>query len=149
MIHHHDDHLTVHVGDCREVLRSLDAESVHCVVTSPPYYGQREYQSEIEIGRESTPQEYVESLVRVFREARRVLKSTGTLWLVLGDKYHRGRLLGMPWRVSLALADDGWILRRDIVWHKPNAMPSAVKNRPTVDHEGGAQERRADRTGTA
>jgi site-specific DNA-methyltransferase (adenine-specific) len=121
--------------DALAELEKLPADLADCIVTSPPYYGQREYHSENEIGRESTPQEYVDRLVRVFREGRRVLKATGTLWLVLGDKYHRGRLLGMPWRAALALADDGWTLRRDIVWHKPNAMPSAAKNRPTVDHE--------------
>ena len=81
------------------------------------------------------PAEYVQSLVSIFRESRRVLKPSGSLWLVLGDKYDRGRLLGMPWRVALAMQDDGWILRSDIIWHKPNAMPSSVKTRPTTDHE--------------
>jgi site-specific DNA-methyltransferase (adenine-specific) len=122
-------------GDALSELKKLPDGLADCIVTSPPYYGQRDYHGEDEIGRESTPQEYVARLASVFGEAQRVLKSTGTLWLVLGDKYHRGRLLGMPWRVALALADDGWILRRDIVWHKPNAMPSAARNRPTVDHE--------------
>jgi site-specific DNA-methyltransferase (adenine-specific) len=122
-------------GDALSELRRLPAELADCIVTSPPYYGQREYRGENEIGREKSPQEYVERLTAVFREARRVLKPAGTLWLVLGDKYQQGRLLGIPWRVALALADDGWILRRDIVWHKPNAMPSAAKNRPTADHE--------------
>jgi site-specific DNA-methyltransferase (adenine-specific) len=84
---------------------------------------------------EETPEAYVARLVGVFSECRRVVKSTGSLWLVLGDKYVAGRQLGMPWRVALALQADGWILRSDIIWHKPNAMPSAVKNRPTTDHE--------------
>jgi site-specific DNA-methyltransferase (adenine-specific) len=122
-------------GDALTELAKLPADLVDCIVTSPPYYGQREYGGDKEIGRESSPEEYVERLVCVFTEARRVLKPTGTLWLVVGDKYSAGRLLGMPWRVALALAGDGWILRRDIIWHKPNAMPSAATNRPTVDHE--------------
>ena len=74
-------------------------------------------------------------LVEVFAECRRVVKDAGSLWLVLGDKYSGGEQLGMPWRAALALKDDGWILRSDIIWHKPNAMPSAVKTRPTTDHE--------------
>lgn len=122
-------------GDALAELQKLPAGLVDCIVTSPPYYGQRDYRGENEIGRERSPQEYVQRLAAVFREARRVLKPTGTCWLVLGDKYESGRLLGMPWRVALALGDDDWILRRDIIWHKPNAMPSAAKNRPTADHE--------------
>jgi len=127
---------TILCGDASEVLRSLPAEAVDCVVTSPPYYRQRNYESDSrQIGRETSPAEYVERLVGVFREVRRVLRKQGSLWLVLGDKYDRGRLLGMPWRAALALADDGWILRSDVIWHKPNAMPSSVKTRPTTDHE--------------
>ncbi len=122
-------------GEALAELQKLPDALVDCIVTSPPYYGQREYRGEGEIGREATPQEYVARLAAVFREARRVLKPTGTCWLVLGDKYQSGQLLGMPWRVALALMDDGWTLRRDIIWHKPNAMPSAAKTRPTVDHE--------------
>jgi site-specific DNA-methyltransferase (adenine-specific) len=122
-------------GDALAELQKLPAGLADCIVTSPPYYGQRVYRGENEIGREASPQEYVDRLVAVFREARRVLQDAGSLWLVLGDKYEDGRLLGMPWRVALSLAEDGWILRRDIIWHKPNAMPSAAKNRPTVDHE--------------
>ena len=105
------------------------------IVTSPPYYRQRHYSAKDEVGQEATPQQYVERLVAIFREARRVLREDGTLWLVLGDKYVNGAQLGMPWRVALALQDDGWILRSDIIWHKPNAMPSSVKTRPTTDHE--------------
>lgn len=105
------------------------------VVTSPPYYGQRDYDSEVQIGHESSPEAYVEALVETFREVQRVLSDTGSLWLNLGDKYLKGRLLGLPWRVALALQNEGWVLRSDIIWHKPNAMPSAVKNRPTTDHE--------------
>ncbi len=122
-------------GDCVTVLKSIPDESVDTIVTSPPYYKQRKYSGDGEIGREKTPTEYVERLVAVFAECRRVLKPEGSMWIVIGDKYDRGNLLGMPWRVALALKDDGWILRSDVIWHKPNAMPSAVKTRPTTDHE--------------
>lgn len=122
-------------GDARDVLALLPADSVHTIVTSPPYFGQRNYHHDGQIGREENADQYVQSLVDVFAAARRVLRPDGTLWLNLGDKYADARLLGLPWRVALALAADGWILRSDIIWHKPNAMPSAVKNRPTTDHE--------------
>lgn len=123
-------------GDAGEVLSTWPKEQVDCVITSPPYYRQRDYHGRAEqVGQESSPQEYVARLVAIFGECRRVMKSTGTLWLVIGDKFDNGRLLGLPWRVALALADDGWTLRADCIWHKPNAMPSSVKNRPTVDHE--------------
>jgi len=122
-------------GDCQQVLADLPAESANMIVTSPPYFQQRNYSSKDEVGRESTPRAYADRLVDVFREARRVLKEDGTLWLNLGDKYKNGEQLGMPWRVAIALQDDGWILRSDIIWHKPNAMPSSVKTRPTTDHE--------------
>jgi len=88
-----------------------------------------------QIGNESKPSEYINNLVLIFHECKRVLKNTGTLWLNLGDKYKQGNLLGMPWRVALALQDDGWILRNDVIWHKPNAMPHSAKNRLTTDHE--------------
>ena len=122
-------------GDARQVLASFPAQIVDTIVTSPPYFRQRDYERDGQLGQESTPDEYVQRLVRVMRAARRVTKDTGTCWLVIGDKYQQGRLLGMPWRVALAMQDDGWILRSDIVWHKPNAMPSSVKTRPTTDHE--------------
>lgn len=122
-------------GDCEEVLATLPGDHVNMIVTSPPYFQQRHYSDHDEVGQESTPQAYADRLVAIFREARRVLKDDGTLWLVLGDKYKDGAQLGMPWRVALALQDDGWILRSDIIWHKPNAMPSSVKTRPTTDHE--------------
>lgn len=137
-MHHSPTELTLDsilCGDSRHVLQGLPAESVHSIVTSPPYFGQRDYQHDLQIGREESPEVYIQRLVAVFSEARRVLRPDGTLWLNLGDKYDRSRLLGLPWRLALALADDGWLLRSDIVWHKPNAMPSAVKNRPTTDHE--------------
>lgn len=122
-------------GDSRQVLSSLPDDSVHCIVTSPPYYQQRDYSTQIQIGNEETAEMYIAALQRVFQECRRVLRPDGTLWLNLGDKYQNGSLLGLPWRVALALQSDGWILRSDIIWHKPNAMPSSVKDRPTTDHE--------------
>jgi len=113
----------------------MPADLVDSVVTSPPYYRHRDYGHADQLGGEATPAEYVERLVEIMEECRRVLKPTGSCWLVLGDKYIDGQLLGLPWRVALALQENGWILRSDIIWHKPNAMPSAVKNRPTTDHE--------------
>ena len=127
---------TIHCGDAAAVLATWPDAIIDCIVTSPPYFRQRDYRGTADqIGREETPQHYIDRVTEIFRRFRRVLKPAGTLWLVLGDKYDGGRQLGMPWRVALALADDGWILRADCIWHKPNAMPSSVKSRPTVDHE--------------
>ena len=124
------------VGDCRTELKKIPDDTVDIIITSPPYYGQRRYEAEAQIGAEATTQEYLANLVDVFRECRRVLKEEGTLWLNLGDKYLNGRLGGLPWRLALSLQDDlNFILRSDIIWYKPNAMPSSVKNRPTTDHE--------------
>jgi len=126
----------VYCSDALTQLSKLPAELVDTIVTSPPYYQQRNYRDESQqLGQEKTPELYVNRLRNLFAEARRVLKPSGSLWLVLGDKYIRGEQLGMPWRVALALKEEGWILRSDIIWHKPNAMPSSVKTRPTVDHE--------------
>ena len=122
-------------ADAERALRGAPDSLVHSIVTSPPYYGQRDYGVVGQIGIEASPTAYVDHLVRIFREARRALREDGTLWLNLGDKYKDGALLGMPWRVALALIEDGWILRSDVIWHKPNAMPSSVKTRPTTDHE--------------
>lgn len=122
-------------GDSREMLAELPAASIHTIVTSPPYYLQRDYDDERQIGIETDPRSYIENLVEIFRRCRRVLRDDGTLWLNLGDKYQDKKLLGMPWRVALALSEDGWLLRSDIIWHKPNAMPNAVSTRPTTDHE--------------
>lgn len=122
-------------GDAEDVMSNLPDQSIDCVITSPPYYGQRNYNSHKEIGNEDSPEQYVERLKSTFKQCRRILKDSGTLWLNLGDKYIRQDLQGMPWRVALALKDSGWILRSDIIWHKPNAMPSSVKTRPTTDHE--------------
>lgn len=122
-------------GDAQQVLSGMPADVVDCIVTSPPYYRQREYPDSDQIGVEASPEEYVARLASVFEECLRVTKPSGSLWLVIGDKYIAGEQLGMPWRVAFALKDCGWRLRSDIIWHKPNAMPSSVKNRPTTDHE--------------
>ena len=143
----------------------LADESVDMCVTSPPYWGLRDYSVANQLGLESTPEEYVENMVQVFREVWRVLKPEGTLWLNLGDSYngsggaggdyndgglkegqpkYKGRnvshlkpkdLVGIPWRVAFALQADGWWLRSDIIWHKPNPMPESVTDRPTKAHE--------------
>lgn len=123
-------------GDSLAILRQWPAEIVDCIVTSPPYWKQRDYRGEPgQIGQEVTAAEYVARLAELFGECRRVLKASGTLWLVIGDKYDGGAQLGLPWRVALALIDEGWILRADCIWQKPNAMPSSTKSRPTTDHE--------------
>jgi DNA modification methylase len=165
---------TIHHGDCREVMAAMEAGSVDCCVTSPPYYGLRDYGHDGQIGLEDSPEEYVAKLVEVFREVRRVLRDDGTLWLNLGDSYwnhspvrksssgafekrytggkisegagQRRRanghatlkmkdLIGIPWRVAFALQADGWYLRQDIIWHKPNPMPESVTDRCTKAHE--------------
>lgn len=125
----------IYCGDAREVLLDLPAGSVDSIVTSPPYFQQRDYGHPRQIGIEAEEEDYILQLLEVFEKSRRVLKKQGTLWLNLGDKYHQGRLLGMPWRVALRLAESGWILRSDIIWHKPNAMPHSTRSRPTTDHE--------------
>lgn len=124
-------------GDCRESMAILAEQGVRVqmCVTSPPYYDQRDYGVGGQIGQETTPEAYVAELVDVFKSVKEILSDDGVLWLNLGDKYKNGNLLGMPWRVALALQADGWLLRSDVIWHKPNAMPSSVKNRPTTDHE--------------
>jgi DNA modification methylase len=159
--------VTMRKGDCREVLRESLDESVHCVVTSPPYFALRDYGIAGQIGLEPTPDAYVAEMVAVFREVRRVLRKDGTLWLVLGDSYagasaingirpgnpsknggvsnHNGLgivvglkskdLVGIPWRVAFALQADGWYLRQDIIWSKPNPMPESVTDRCTKAHE--------------
>ncbi|SEN21575.1 site-specific DNA-methyltransferase (adenine-specific) [Loktanella fryxellensis] len=122
-------------GDAADVLARSPKSAFNTVVTSPPYFGQRDYEVEGQVGSEMTPTLYIERLVTVFRHVREALRDDGTLWLNLGDKYRDGALIGMPWRVALALVDDGWTLRSDVIWHKPNAMPHSVKTRPTTDHE--------------
>jgi site-specific DNA-methyltransferase (adenine-specific) len=122
-------------GDALAELRRMPDGLVDTAVTSPPYYQQRDYQGDLQLGLEATPEDYVRRMTAIFVQCHRVMKSTGSLWLVMGDKYLDGDQLGMPWRVALALKEAGWILRSDIIWHKPNAMPSPVKTRPTPDHE--------------
>jgi DNA modification methylase len=105
-------------------------------VTSPPYFGLRDYGAEGQIGLESLAEEYVAQLVHVFRGVRDMLADDGTLWLNLGDSYGAGKqLMGVPWSVAFALKADGWYLRSDIIWHKPNAMPESITDRPTKAHE--------------
>ena len=122
-------------GDAFQVASGLPTECVDTIVTSPPYYLQRDYGSDAQIGQEASASTYVERLTELFGELLRVVKPTGSVWLIIGDKYQDGELMGMPWRVALGLKDVGWRLRSDCIWHKPNAMPSSVKNRPTTDHE--------------
>ena len=172
----------IHEGDCIASMQAMLEKSVHCCVTSPPYFGLRDYGHDGQIGLEESPDAYVAKLVAVFREVRRVLRDDGTVWLNLGDSYaaarggshqpaetlaggqggkmndgatvNRGReagynptrnahaiglkhkdLIGIPWRVAFALQADGWYLRQDIIWHKPNPMPESVRDRCTKAHE--------------
>lgn len=152
----------IHVGDCLEIMRRMDACSVHTCVTSPPYFGLRDYGHDGQIGLEETPAQFVAKLVEVFAEVHRVLRDDGTLWLNLGDSYASGgrktrdaddklpqrgsntraqdglpdkNLIGIPWRVAFALQDFGWYLRQDIIWSKPNPMPESVTDRCTKSHE--------------
>lgn len=122
-------------GDCRETLKTLPDKSVHCVVTSPPYFCLRDYGEDDQIGLEETPEDFVGALVDVFREVKRVLHQSGTVWLNLGDSYGDKQLLGIPWRVAFALQADGWILRQSIVWAKSKTMPEPVRDRCTRAHE--------------
>lgn len=131
------------IGDVRQRLRDLPDKSVDCIVTSPPYFSLRDYGCDGQIGLEATPDAYVAELVNVFREARRVLRPDGTLWLNLGDSYAGSTPHGLaakqrlmiPARVALALQADGWWLRDEIIWHKPNPMPVSVTDRTTPAHE--------------
>lgn len=128
----------VFFGDCRESMRKMIAEGmkVQMCVTSPPYFGLRDYRHPGQLGLEPTPEEYVTAMVEVFQLVRRLLADDGVLWLNLGDSYAaKKQLLGMPWRVAFALQADGWILRQDIVWQKPNPMPESVTDRCTKAHE--------------
>ena len=124
-----------HCGDSAQLLSRLPESSVDTVVTSPPYYRQRDYQSDKQIGGESNPTQYLANMLEVTLQLHRVVSNTGSLWMVIGDKYINGELLGMPWQLALAMKEQGWRLRSDVIWHKPNAMPSSVKTRPTTDHE--------------
>ena len=163
---------TILFGDCVETLKQFD-EKARCCITSPPYYGLRNYGGEdYQIGLEESPEEYIQNLVKVFREVRNNLTEDGTLWLNIGDSYYNYRpgkgqglvkqtvatnkqdlpdkcarrgnklkglkekdLIGIPWMLAFALRADGWYLRQDIIWHKPNPMPESVKDRCTKSHE--------------
>lgn len=180
MLHVEDQDFTLHLGDATEILKTLPEQSIDCVVTSPPYWGLRDYGADGQLGLESTPELYVAAMTEVFKGIWRVLKDTGTVWINLGDSYLAGQggkettrgvlphgakqieinphldgkgvtskltpargsttlkpkdLCGMPWRVALALQADGWYLRSDIIWAKPNPMPESCTDRPTKSHE--------------
>ena len=162
-------------GDSLSILKTLEDKSINCCVTSPPYYGLRDYGTNEQIGQEKTPEEYIQKLVSIFGEVKRVLRDDGTLWLNIGDSYagsgkggafypdavkdtkqgtnkgivdkpnliHTNKLIGykakdligIPWMLAFALRYDGWYLRQDIIWHKPNPMPESVKDRCTRSHE--------------
>lgn len=127
------------LGDIREISSAIPDNFIQSIITSPPYFGHRKYagedKKENEIGREKKLDEYISNLVSCFELIKPKLKDSGLLWLNLGDTYRKKQLLGVPWRVAIALQDKGWILRSDIIWKKTNAMPSSVKDRPTTDHE--------------
>jgi len=163
---------TILFGDCLQTLKEFD-EKARCCITSPPYYGLRDYGGEdCQIGQEESPEEYIQKLVLVFREVRNLLTEDGTLWLNIGDSYYNYRpgkgqalvkqtmsnsnqdlpskcarrgnkleglkekdLIGIPWMLAFALRADGWYLRQDIIWHKPNPMPESVRDRCTKAHE--------------
>ena len=123
-------------GNCLARLRDLEDQSINTCITSPPYWGLRNYEEEGQIGLENTPEEFVENLVQVFREVKRVLRDDGTVWLNLGDSFLPNKQLGcIPFKVAMALQKDSWILRQDIIWHKPNCTPESVKDRCTKAHE--------------
>ena len=131
-------------GDALEELKKLPDKCCSVCVTSPPYYNARDYGVADQLGTESSPEEYTRKLVEIFREVARVLKDDGTLWLNIGDSYarhiedggiKRKDLIGIPWLLALALRSDGWYLRADIIWNKPNAMPESAKDRPARSHE--------------
>lgn len=130
---------SVMLGDIRDKASEMPDSSIQSIITSPPYFGHRKYSgedaSDLEIGREAKLDAYIKNLVACFEAIKPKLRDDGTLWLNLGDTYRKKELLGVPWRVAFALKDHGWILRSDIIWKKPNAMPSSVKSRPTTDHE--------------
>ena len=127
--------MSVIVGDCRVVLPCLPSGVAQCCVTSPPYFGLRDYGVDGQIGLERTLEAYVAEMVSVFREVRRVLREDGTLWLNVGDSYVNKQRQMVPARVALALQADGWLLRDEIVWHKPRTTPAPVKDRTVAAHE--------------
>ena len=122
-------------GDVITRLKELPSGIVDCCITSPPYWGLRDYNANGQIGLEDTPEAWCEKLVAVFQEVHRVLKDTGTLWVNVGDAYMDKQLVGQSWMLAFALRADGWYLRSDIIWAKPNPMPESVTDRPTKGHE--------------
>lgn len=168
-VYYQDDSVTLHHGDALDVAKALPDGAADCIVTSPPYFGLRDYGTKGQYGLEDSPIEYTETMRALFSELRRVLADDGTLWLNLGDSYYSGRgnpgpnsadakqsarrgwtravdrpgqgwakpknLLGIPWRVAFALQDDGWYLRNDNIWSKPNPMPESVTDRLSNKHE--------------
>ena len=129
--------IKIYQGDIFDRIKDLADRSVNTVITSPPYFNLRNYNDEEkQLGLEDTPEEFVHNLVKVFREVKRVLRDDGTVWLNLGDSYLPNKQLGcIPFRVALALQEDGWYLRQDIIWHKPNPMPESITDRCTKAHE--------------
>ena len=133
----------LYCGDAAQVLQTIPRRSVQMCVTSPPYYGLRDYEKDGQIGRESSPEAYIANLVKVFDEVYRVLMDDGTLWLNIGDTYahkpyanvKRKDLIGIPWMLAFALRERGWYLRSDIIWRKTNAMPEGAKDRPSRCYE--------------
>jgi DNA modification methylase len=158
----------IRVGDSRDLIRAIPDKSIHCCVTSPPYFGLRDYGVDGQMGLEPTPDEFIAGMVDLFRDVRRALRDDGTLWLNIGDSYATGskwggatggkataglhgiggggrmktrpgipdkNLIGIPWMLAFALRTDGWILRQDIIWSKPNPMPESVTDRCTKAHE--------------
>lgn len=124
------------IGDNRETLKSIPDSSIDCCVTSPPYWGLRDYGGqEKQIGLEATPEQFISEIVSLFNEVHRILAPHGTLWLNLGDSYLKKSLLGLPWLAAIALRQNGWYLRQEIIWHKPAPMPAAVRDRCTTSHE--------------
>jgi DNA modification methylase len=170
-----DMEINIYQGDCLKIMKDMPSSFINCCVTSPPYWGLRDYGVDDQLGLETNHQDYVNKMVEVFREVRRILRDDGTLWLNLGDSYsgsgkgaykdgvvrlsekskkqktnsgtHHGvfvktesglkpkDLVGIPWRVAFALQEDGWYLRQDIIWSKPNPMPESVQDRCTKSHE--------------
>lgn len=167
-----NDKFMILIGDAKDKLKELETESIQSVITSPPYWGLRDYGQNKQVGLEPTPQEYVANMIEIFKEIKKVLKNDGTLWLNIGDSYSSARdskavpdslrsnegtlvanaanrnpsnlkkaglkhkdLVGIPWMLAFALRADGWYLRQDVIWAKPNPMPESVKDRCTKSHE--------------
>lgn len=123
-------------GDSVEVLKQFPDESVNCVITSPPYWGVREYSGDGHLGQEDTVDEFIDNLLEIFAEIRRILKDDGSFWLNIGDTYNNKDLAGVPWRVALALKDrQDWVMRNDIIWNKVKGNPSSANDRMRVMHE--------------